>query len=613
MEYAAENHLSASAFIMKSEDYISQDAVTGLAWEKPISKKHTIAIATTVVLCLSMALVMQHQTRDRKAAEAQSIALTAIEPETSVKSIIDPTVPLTDLFAQTREDAVVPADNIVSPEDKANVMVVPNGQAMDNYDDDITDAELADSDEEMDEKIRVLASKVEQDQSAVISSKWFVQDVQKGDSVFSLFSNLNIPDSVTMAILENKEVAKEISTVHLGDHISFLLDDNSRLLAFIKPIDKDRQLHFFRSDVNANAFSYVIEPTNKHLEDGDVAVPADVTSGKVIAMNPQTPKEAVAAAQKEMAAAAAPQSAVAEATQSAAVSTEDKADGKTVAAAEPPKAETKKSPFETRGRLVVVTIDKGESFSSASNRAGVTYGEINQITKLFKGRIQFSRNIRAGDTMRVLYSDAKGKGKIQAVEFNLSKGGKVASYLNPSDGKYYDENGMNADRGTFRRFPLDGKIRISSNFNPGRVHPVLGYARPHNGTDFAVPVGTRVVAPADGVVDKTGYSRGSGYYIVIRHRGAYSTVYMHLSKIQVKQGQRVKMGATIARSGNTGMSTGPHLHYELRINGRPVNAMRVNLGKAAEAQVDGKARQKFTASVKKYKQELYNEKLTAMR
>ena len=179
------------------------------------------------------------------------------------------------------------------------------------------------------------------------------------------------------------------------------------------------------------------------------------------------------------------------------------------------------------------------------------------------------------------------------------------------DDKYYDERGYNSSTSTFRRFPLDGKVVISSQFNPNRRHPVTGKVRPHNGTDFAVRVGTPVISPADGVVEIAKYSRSAGYYVVIRHRGSYSTVYMHLSKILVKPGQSVRIGQTIARSGNTGISTGPHLHYELRRNNHPINAMRVTLPANDDTTVAKKNRQRFESNVALFKKELYEDSLVA--
>ena len=231
---------------------------------------------------------------------------------------------------------------------------------------------------------------------------------------------------------------------------------------------------------------------------------------------------------------------------------------------------------------------------------------------MFKGRIQFSRHIQPGDSMRVLFSNSKGKGSINAVEFKLSRLGKVATYRNLTDNRYYDENGpAAAKKATFKRIPLEGNVRISSQFNPNRRHPVTGRIRPHNGTDFAVRVGTRVIAPSSGVVETARYSRSAGYFIVLNHANGYSTVYMHLSKLNVKPGQRVKMGQVIARSGNTGISTGPHLHYELRRNGRPVNAMRVKLPSSGVSSATTRQIQRFKNNVAQFKKDLYNSRLMA--
>uniref|UniRef100_UPI0023F82A92 peptidoglycan DD-metalloendopeptidase family protein n=1 Tax=Succinatimonas hippei TaxID=626938 RepID=UPI0023F82A92 len=268
--------------------------------------------------------------------------------------------------------------------------------------------------------------------------------------------------------------------------------------------------------------------------------------------------------------------------------------------------------FASRGRLVVVNIEKGQTFAEAAYNCGLSYSEIYKIIGLFKGRIQFSRHIQPGDSMRVLFSNSKGKGSINAVEFKLSRLGKVATYRNLTDNRYYDENGpAAAKKATFKRIPLEGNVRISSQFNPNRRHPVTGRIRPHNGTDFAVRVGTRVIAPSSGVVETARYSRSAGYFIVLNHANGYSTVYMHLSKLNVKPGQRVKMGQVIARSGNTGISTGPHLHYELRRNGRPVNAMRVKLPSSGVSSATTRQIQRFKNNVAQFKKDLYNSRLMA--
>lgn len=147
---------------------------------------------------------------------------------------------------------------------------------------------------------------------------------------------------------------------------------------------------------------------------------------------------------------------------------------------------------------------------------------------------------------------------------------------NPSDDKFYTAAGDSLDP-SFSRYPFEGSYRLSSHFNPNRRHPVTGRISPHNGTDFAMPIGSSVIAPASGRVERVDYHSAAGRYIVITHDNGYRTRYLHLSRALVKTGDHVEMGDQIALSGNTGRSTGPHLHYEVHVNNAPVNAMKVNL------------------------------------
>ncbi len=583
MKFASNLTDSRSFYLMKSEDYVAQEAIAGanLA-NRPLSKGHRIAITATIVTALSLYAVVPKTNQPLFSSESPEVQSAPLASEEAAEDAfeLESSASLTDALGLS-----APADT----DENHEVEIVKNS-SMDNYDDALPESELIDSDDAIDKQNQELAATTESNSKEaphVISSKWFTEVVAKGDTVSSIFEDLNIPASTAMAILDNKKVAKQVNYLQLGDKLSFFIDDNSQLRAFAKPIGKNKQIRFYRSDPSDNRFSYVIEEQGAHLNDDIAWLPYGTNPEKTGA--DKDSKAAAAAASDSKAAARA---------------------DKPVQTAAAKEDAIPVSAHDARGRLVLVKIQKGDTFSKAANRAGITYSEINQISKLFKGRIQFSSNIHPGDTIRVLFSADKGKGHISAVEFSLRHGGKYAVYRSAS-GKYYDEKGMNSTKSAFRRFPLNGKIRVTSPFNPGRRHPVLGYVRPHNGTDFGVPVGTRVICPADGVVTKASYSRGSGYYIAIRHRGAYSTVYMHLSKMLVKPGQRVKMGDVIARSGNTGLSTGPHLHYELRINGRPVNAMKVDLGRASESQVENKERKRFVADVKKYKKELYNSSLIA--
>lgn len=142
-----------------------------------------------------------------------------------------------------------------------------------------------------------------------------------------------------------------------------------------------------------------------------------------------------------------------------------------------------------------------------------------------------------------------------------------------------------------------GAARITSHFNPRRVHPITRRVSPHKGVDYGLPIGTPIIAPSDGVVEHVAFQAGgAGRYIKLKH-GHISTVYMHLSRTLVKPGQTVKKGQRIALSGNTGASTGPHLHYEFHINGRPVNPMTVKLP-GANSGMSSKERQAFLNKAK---------------
>lgn len=505
---------------MKLEDFILKGQDSN-QWVKPVPKKHTIAIATTIFVAITLSITLPTDNDEQLAQNS-------------------------DYAQSLNYDTDANLQNAIVSYDTASVQ-------LDNYDDTIAESELLDSDTDFDKNLQQLAKANNQQ---INSNNWYVESIERGDSLSSVFNDLNIPYATLQAITKNND--KQLVNLKPGQNLSFLLDGNNNLMSFVKQINDKEQIRYIRTSPDNLEFTKIKEPLNSHLS-----------------INLNNLNQAVAA-----------------------VTQND--------------TSTNLPPQKTRGRLVLVTINKGQSFSSAAYDSGLTYSEIAQITQLFKGRIQFTRHIQPGDSLRVLFSEDKGAGSINAVEFKLARIGTLSIFRHLGDNKFYDENGNNAQTGTgFRRFPLNGKVRISSHFNPTRKHPVTGITRPHNGTDFAVNVGTPIYAPADGIVDKATYTRSTGYYIVIRHQGSYSTVYMHLSKLLVKPGQKVKLGSMIARSGNTGLSTGPHLHYELRINGRPVNAMKVNLPKVNEQKVPNAQKSRFVANVAKYKKDLYNQSLVA--
>ncbi|MDO6762892.1 peptidoglycan DD-metalloendopeptidase family protein [Agarivorans sp. 1_MG-2023] len=220
------------------------------------------------------------------------------------------------------------------------------------------------------------------------------------------------------------------------------------------------------------------------------------------------------------------------------------------------------------------------SFYVSARKAGLSPSEVEQVATMFKDKIRFSRDFRAGDVFQVVrnrqYIDDEltGQSEISAVRM-FNRGNEYSAYLF-SNGNYYDKDGESLAR-AFMRVPLKRAQRVSSGFNPRRKHPVTGRISPHNGTDFPVAIGTPVLAAGDGVVTRIENHPYAGKYLVIQHGGKYRSRYLHLNKFKVRKGQRVTRGQVIAESGNTGRSTGPHLHYEFHINGRAVNAMTAKI------------------------------------
>ncbi|MGP9799772.1 peptidoglycan DD-metalloendopeptidase family protein [Rheinheimera sp. NSM] len=220
------------------------------------------------------------------------------------------------------------------------------------------------------------------------------------------------------------------------------------------------------------------------------------------------------------------------------------------------------------------------SFYASAKQAGLSDVEIATVHQLFRDRLNFSRDIRAGARFQVVRSDnyvgaeATGQSRIDGVRlFNQRQ--QLSAFLH-DNGQYYDANGESLER-AFMRLPLERKFRISDSFNPRRLHPVSGRVQPHNGTDFATPIGTAVLAAAEGTVIRVEKHPFAGRYVEIQHHGQYKSRYLHLSKSLVRKGQRVERGQRIALSGASGRVTGAHLHYELHVNNRPVNPMTADI------------------------------------
>lgn len=220
------------------------------------------------------------------------------------------------------------------------------------------------------------------------------------------------------------------------------------------------------------------------------------------------------------------------------------------------------------------------SFVNSLKKLGLDNRQIYQLTSALQWQVslkQLKKDTKISILVSREYLEEKrtGQGNVEAI--HIMTGGKGYYAIQAVNGRYYNRQGETLGKG-FSRYPLQRQARVSSPFNPRRLHPVTGRIAPHKGVDFSMPIGTPVIAPADGTVEKIAYqANGAGRYVVIRHSREYQTVYMHLSRPLVKAGQSVKKGERIALSGNTGRSTGPHLHYEFHINGRPVNPLTVKL------------------------------------
>lgn len=217
------------------------------------------------------------------------------------------------------------------------------------------------------------------------------------------------------------------------------------------------------------------------------------------------------------------------------------------------------------------------SLFAATDKAGIPNTVAAQITEIFASDIDFYRDLRKGDHFTVVYEtmhDAGGEqtksGRVLAAEYVNNGKSHQAVYYQTSSGEgggYYTPDGKSL-RKQFLRAPLSFS-RISSGFSNARFHPVLKKWRAHRGVDYAAPTGTPVMATANGKVSFAGTQRGYGKLIILAHSEKFDTAYGHLSGFVkgLRNGKRVNQGDIIGYVGATGMATGPHLHYELRVNG----------------------------------------------
>ena len=226
-----------------------------------------------------------------------------------------------------------------------------------------------------------------------------------------------------------------------------------------------------------------------------------------------------------------------------------------------------------------------QSLYLAAQQADLKQSTIMELADIFQWELDFAKDIRKGDQFSLvydrLYREGRyiGDGDILAAEF--IRGGKThrAIRFTTDDGTtgYYSPDGKSKRR-TFMRHPVD-VVRITSRFNPNRLHPVLHQLRAHRGVDYGSPTGSPIYATADGKVAFSGVKGAYGNTVVLQHGKKFSTLYAHMSKIaeKSKSGARVKQGDVVGYVGKTGRVTGPHLHYEFRVNNKQIDPLKVEL------------------------------------
>lgn len=275
------------------------------------------------------------------------------------------------------------------------------------------------------------------------------------------------------------------------------------------------------------------------------------------------------------------------------------------------KSRTAAVPFQTQIRLGSGTIRT--SLFAATDDANIPDAIASQMADMFSGDIDFHRELRKNDRFSIVYevltADGEavtwdgGTGRLLAGEF--TNNGKTYSAVWFKDnatgkGSFFGLDGQSKRR-AFLASPMEFS-RITSGFAM-RFHPILNTWRQHNGVDYGAPTGTAVRSVGDGTVESAGWQNGFGNVVQVRHGGDRSTVYAHLSRIDVKKGQRIEQGQKLGAVGMTGWATGPHLHFEFRVGGRHMDP-RV-IAKASEAvTLPGYAKAQFQATVASVKTQL---------
>ena len=225
-----------------------------------------------------------------------------------------------------------------------------------------------------------------------------------------------------------------------------------------------------------------------------------------------------------------------------------------------------------------------ESLYKSAKNQKIPVNIIIEFARIYGFQVDFQRDIRKKDSFQIMYEifldDKKNiieTGNILYANLKLSGEDNSLYYFDSKKNEgHYDKSGKSVQKALMKT-PING-ARLSSSFGM-RKHPIDGFNKMHRGTDFAAPMGTPIMASGNGVIKKAGWCGGGGNCVVIKHNSTYQTVYAHMSKFAkgIRKGTRVKQGQTIGYVGSTGKSTGPHLHYEVIVNGKRINSQTLKL------------------------------------
>ena len=244
-------------------------------------------------------------------------------------------------------------------------------------------------------------------------------------------------------------------------------------------------------------------------------------------------------------------------------------------------------------KIISIKLDKNiifkeniilQSLYKSATDQNIPANTIVEFARIYGFQVDFQRDVRKRDKFQIMYEvflnekkEIIESGEILFANLKLSGQDNSLYYFN-NDGNdgHYDKNGKSVQKALMKT-PING-ARLSSSFGM-RKHPIDGFNKMHRGTDFAAPKGTPIMASGNGLIKKAGWCGGGGNCVKIRHNSTYETIYAHMSKFArgIKTGVRVKQGQTIGYVGSTGKSTGPHLHYEVIINGKKVNSQKLKL------------------------------------